>query len=163
MASIGLLGLLVVSHAAAQDDKQFLRLEPGVKLPTQACPIRVELPLDQVLKTKGGELRSGRAAGIVCSSAYLQLIEVKFSPAKNGLEPQVHVSTHVGVRPGVDKIVTVDYTVVQGDKVLGTGGESLRCDEGETNWEDGAVIPFPQQDPGLPLLLRIEATVADNP
>lgn len=152
-AALAVAAILVTTVAAMAADP-----------PSSTCPIRGDIPLAALFATPSEPIRSGRLARQHCEGAYVTLVTVSLTPARERRKPKVHARVTVFLPSGHDKLIEVSYSLLRDEVVLSTGSEEIRGDEGASNAEDGADLWFEaaQAADAKNLILRVELSVTDR-
>jgi hypothetical protein len=162
----GVLLVVVLALPAWSQSPGFINLgQPLEKIAksSNACPIRVDLPLGKLFED-GSIYRSGKAAAIKCDGAYLSVVVIEHHPAARGLKPRIHPKVIVTLPNGRDKLAQVKYWFMRGEEILSIGEEEISADEGETSSESGADLWYDKEvgQDATNLYLRIEATFVER-
>lgn len=132
--------------------------------PSPSCPIHGDIPLAPLFANSSKPIRSGRLAAQRCDGAYVTLVTVSLTPARERRKPKIHAGTTVFLPAGHDKLIEVHYSLMQGEEVLSTGSEEMHGDEGESNAENGADLWFESSQVTDPerVMLRVELSITDR-
>jgi hypothetical protein len=162
------IALLIVGTSASADGLPFIDLSrPAAEIQQlpSACPIRAELKLGKLMASASRSYRTGKPSLLRCDGTYISVLLLELLPGSRGLQSRLHVVGHVALPQGGDKLAALKYWLLQGEREVAAGAETIKADEGETNWGEGADLWFDEKtlDPAGPEpVLRLELALSDR-
>jgi hypothetical protein len=186
MVIVGFLILMLQSVTSAlsattmANEPTFVRLDgPPDEMRSfpDACPIRLEIPLDDLMPKLRSSFKTRKTRSVACERAVVDKIKVtkvtgRWSQAdkrvvvSNGGDHYFHIDYDVYLPKGADKLISTTFRLLQGEATLAEAKQQLEGDEGELNWGSGVDLVVKDRDvasPGSLLLLQVEVFLGDQP